>query len=61
MILETKHIEWIDGAKGIAIICVILLHCLPDLDAIYNVMHIGQTVSVFLFSLPLILSHSYSL
>ena len=45
----TKHIEWIDGAKGIAIICVILLHCLPDLDAIYYNMHIGQAVAVFVF------------
>ena len=44
-----KHIDWIDGAKGVAIICVILLHCLPDLDAIYYVMHIGQAVSVFVF------------
>lgn len=46
---NVEHIDWIDGAKGVAIICVILLHCLPDLDAIYNVMHIGQAVAVFVF------------
>ncbi len=49
MTSETQHIDWIDGAKGIAIICVILLHCLPDLDAIYYIMHIGQAVPVFVF------------
>lgn len=49
MILETKHIEWIDGAKGVAILSVILLHSLPCLREIGWIWHIGQAVPVFLF------------
>lgn len=49
MILETKHIDWIDGAKGVAILSVILLHSLPCLREIGWIWHIGQAVPVFLF------------
>ena len=45
----TKHIEWIDGAKGVAILSVILLHSLPCLREIGWIWHIGQAVPVFLF------------
>ena len=44
-----KNIEWIDGAKGVAIISVILLHCIPCLREIGDWYHIGQAVPVFIF------------
>ena len=44
-----NNIEWIDGAKGIAIISVILLHSLPCLKEIGWIWHLGQAVPVFLF------------
>ena len=44
-----KHIDWIDGAKGVAILSVILLHSLPCLREIGWIWHIGQAVPVFLF------------
>jgi len=59
MILETKHIEWIDGAKGIAIICVILLHCLPDQGKMFSYLHIGQSVPVFVFITAYLLTLHY--
>ena len=49
MIASKYHIEWIDGAKGVAIISVILLHSLPCLYEIRSIFHIGQAVPVFLF------------
>lgn len=49
MIATKSHIEWIDGAKGVAIISVILLHSLPCLYEIGSIFHIGQAVPVFLF------------
>lgn len=49
MIASKYHIEWIDGAKGVAIISVILLHSLPCLYEIGSIFHIGQAVPVFLF------------
>lgn len=44
-----EHIDWIDGAKGVAIVSVILLHSLPCLREIGWMWHIGQAVPVFLF------------
>ena len=44
-----KHIDWIDGAKGVAILSVILLHSLPCLREIGWMWHIGQAVPIFLF------------
>lgn len=44
-----KHIEWIDGAKGVAILSVILLHSLPCLSEIGWMFHIGQAVPIFIF------------
>ena len=49
MIATKSHIEWIDGAKGVAIISVILLHSLPCLHEIGSIFHIGQAVPIFLF------------
>jgi surface polysaccharide O-acyltransferase-like enzyme len=49
LIAAKSHIEWIDGAKGVAIISVILLHSLPCLYEIGSIFHIGQAVPVFLF------------
>lgn len=49
MIATKYHIEWIDGAKGVAIIFVIFLHSLPCLYKIRSIFHIGQAVPVFLF------------
>jgi len=49
MITADKHIDWIDGAKGVAILSVILLHCLPCLREMGWMWHIGQAVPVFLF------------
>ena len=47
--VKDTHIDWIDGAKGVAILSVILLHCLPCLREIGWIWHIGQAVPVFLF------------
>mgnify|MGYP003539717652 CR=1 FL=1 len=44
MINRKENIEWIDGAKGVAIISVILLHSLPCLYEIGSIFHIGQAV-----------------
>ena len=49
MIATKSHIEWIDGAKGVAIISVILLYSLPCLHEIGSIFHIGQAVPIFLF------------
>lgn len=49
MIATKSHIEWIDGAKGVAILSVILLHSLPCLHEIGSIFHVGQAVPVFLF------------
>jgi fucose 4-O-acetylase-like acetyltransferase len=46
---QITHIEWIDGAKGIAILSVILQHSLPCLLSCGFMWHIGQAVPVFLF------------
>lgn len=46
---QVGHIDWIDGAKGIAILCVILLHSIPCLREVGWMWHIGQAVPVFLF------------
>lgn len=43
------HIDWIDGAKGVAIISVFLLHSMPCLRETGWMLHIGQAVPVFLF------------
>lgn len=47
--VKDTHIDWIDGAKGVAILSVILLHSLPCLREIGWILHIGQAVPVFLF------------
>lgn len=47
--VNDTHIDWIDGAKGVAILSVILLHSLPCLREIGWIWHIGQAVPVFLF------------
>ena len=47
--VKDTHIDWIDGAKGVAILSVILLHSLPCLREIGWIWHIGQAVPVFLF------------
>ena len=47
--VKGQHIDWIDGAKGVAIVAVVLLHCLPCLREMGWMWHIGQTVPVFLF------------
>lgn len=49
MIDRNIHIDWVDGAKGVAILSVILLHSLPCLHEVGWLWHIGQAVSVFLF------------
>lgn len=46
---QNNHIDWIDGAKGVAILSVILLHSLPCLREMGWMWHIGQAVPVFLF------------
>lgn len=46
---QEEHIDWVDGAKGVAILSVILLHSLPCLREIGWMWHIGQAVPVFLF------------
>lgn len=47
--VKGQHIDWIDGAKGVAIVAVVLLHSLPCLREIGWIWHIGQAVPVFLF------------
>lgn len=49
MIDRNIHIDWVDGAKGVAILSVILLHSLPCLRETGWMWHIGQAVPVFLF------------
>lgn len=49
ILVDSHHIDWVDGAKGIAIVCVILEHCLPQQDKIFAAMHIGQAVPIFIF------------
>lgn len=49
MIDRNTHIDWVDGAKGVAILSVILLHSLPCLHEVGWMWHIGQAVPVFLF------------
>ena len=49
MIGQDTHIDWIDGAKGVAILSVILLHSLPCLREVGWMWHIGQAVPVFVF------------
>lgn len=49
MIDRNTHIDWVDGAKGVAILSVILLHSLPCLREVGWMWHIGQAVPVFLF------------
>lgn len=46
---QDTHIDWIDGAKGVAIVAVVLLHSLPCLREMGWMWHIGQAVPVFLF------------
>lgn len=46
---QIGHIDWIDGAKGVAIISVFLLHSLPCLREVGWILHIGQAVPIFLF------------
>lgn len=57
---QRYHIEWIDGAKGIAILWVILEHCLPNLDKLCEGMHIGQAVPVFVFITSYLISLHFS-
>lgn len=47
--VKDTHIDWIDGAKGVAIVAVVLLHSLPCLREMGWMWHIGQAVPVFLF------------
>ena len=51
MIALNTRIPEIDFIKGIAISSVILLHTLPEivLDKVYDSIHIGQAVPLFLF------------
>lgn len=51
MLDNAKHIEWIDGAKGVAILSVFLLHCIPSIGLykIGSIFHIGQAVPIFVF------------
>ena len=56
---DRNHIDWVDGAKGIAIVCVILEHCLPQQDKIYAAMHIGQAVPIFIFITSYLISTHY--
>lgn len=46
---EPEHIDWIDGAKGIAILGVILVHCIPCYHEVGAIFHIDQCVPVFVF------------
>lgn len=54
-----EHIDWIDGAKGVAIVSVILLHSLPCLKEIAWMYHIGQAVPIFIFITALLSSMHY--
>ena len=54
-----KHIEWIDGAKGVAILSVILLHSLPCLREIGWMFHIGQAVPIFIFITAYLVSRHF--
>ena len=56
---NVEHIDRIDGAKGVSIIAVILLHCMPDLDKIYSFLHISQAVPVFVFITAYLLTLHY--
>lgn len=47
--VKGQRIDWIDGAKGVAIVAVVLLHSLPCLREMGWMWHIGQAVPVFLF------------
>ena len=49
MIDKNTHIDWVDGARGVAILAVILLHSMPCLREVGWMWHIGQAVPVFLF------------
>lgn len=60
MINRKENIEWIDGAKGVAIISVILLHSLPCLYEIGSIFHIGQAVPVFLFITAYLISTRFN-
>lgn len=46
---RNTHIDWIDGAKGVAILSVILLHSIPCLREVGWMLHVGQAVPVFIF------------
>lgn len=56
---KDKHIDWIDGAKGIAILCVILEHCLPDMVKICPYLHISQAVPIFVYITAYLLTLHY--
>lgn len=45
--------------KGVAILSVILLHCLPDLEKIYAFLHLEQAVPVFVFITAYLLTLHY--
>lgn len=60
MIDHCEHIDWIDGAKGIAILSVILLHSLPCLHEIGAPFHIGQAVPLFIFITAFLTSFRYT-
>lgn len=57
---DDKHIDWIDGAKGVAILSVILLHSLPCQREIGWMWHIGQAVPVFLFITAYLISTRFN-
>lgn len=59
MVSENQHIDWIDGVKGVAILSVILLHCLPDLGKVYAFLHLEQAVPVFVFITAYLLTLHY--
>jgi len=58
-ILNKEHIDWIDGAKGVAVFAVILLHSLPCLHEVGWMLHIGQAVPVFIFITAYLASTHY--
>ena len=59
MIERNIHIDWVDGAKGVAIFSVILLHSLPCLREVGWMWHIGQAVPVFLFITAYLISSRF--
>lgn len=58
---KEQHIDWIDGAKGMAIISVFVMHAL-GMQCLHNIgwiFHMGQAVPVFLYVTAYLTSMHY--